>query len=828
MSLSTLPLRKGQQGFNFGFGKMRRFQFSKIRFFLLGFLWGELSLTSCSIQHQLDPGQVFLKGYTLQEVDSARDFSKSKIAKSVDNPSSNALDLRELRKSLKPGLNRKIGGVWPLRSQIYLLALKKPKSKVLQNAAKSFGEPPVLHDSTNVPINTAYLLRGIHAEGYLDASITSSTQKSPKGIQEIYKIDKGEPYKIGKWNHLILSEDPNFQRDFQKIMQQNSSTFPKEGAIFRASTLGNMRNKISQDYRNLGYFRFSTDFLEFEADSGRIPHTVDLTLKILKPEQAFYHKPYRYRHWKLYVGNTPPSSNEPNFLPVADTLPWLRYLNADEAVDQSLLISQIDQPNNPIFSEGQLRKTLANFARLGLFAPGNYTIVPNDSSGELDLLLVLKTLPKWQFRTEYEFSTNNISLFGLNGNISFTRRNALRIGDQLEFRANVGAESQQLTGSFAKSSGFNTLDLGLRATISVPGIVRPGWFSNWKLNGEERTLVSLIYQSQQRQDFDRNVLKTGLGVSGLVHGRTQYQIWPMELTYANTGFTSDALKKILEEGDPLLRANFVSYFSTGVRGSWIQDRIRESKRDYLGLNLESSGNFYALLKASSKSQNLNDTIWGLPYFRFLKLDIEWRKHLVGKGESLVATRALGSVGLPFGDQKTLPLEKRTFGGGTNSLRAWPIRGLGPGSLSNYANGRLIQFGEIRLEANLEWRFKVVGPLKAALFMDAGNIWTLNDTAYNGLGNFTGKRFINEIALNQGLGLRYDFGFFVMRVDFALKVRDPALAHGKRWVIGNWFDPDWKYDQWRFEVQGDQPSLNQNGVSPVYPLFSTVFGINYPF
>ncbi|NBV04075.1 MAG: hypothetical protein EBS08_00105 [Cytophagia bacterium] len=765
LSLSALPLRKGQQGFNFGFGKMRRFQFSKIRFILLGFLWGGLSFSSCSIQRQLDPGQVFLKGYTLQEVDSALAFSKSKIAKSAVNPSPNALNLRELRKSIKPEPNRKVWGVWPLRSQIYLWSLKKPKSKVLGKLAKRFGEAPVLHDSTNLLINTAYLLRAIHAEGYLDAFITSSTQKSPKGIQEIYKIHKGEPYQLGKWKQIILSEEPVFRDDLQRILQHNASTFPKEGAVFKASALGNMRNKISQDFRNLGYFRFSTDFLQFEADSGRVPHTLDLSLKILKPEQAFYHRPYRYRRWNLYVGNNPPSGNEPNFQPVADTLPWLRYLNTDETVDQRLLISQIDQPNNPFFNEAQLRKTLANFARLGLFAPGNYSIVPHDSTGELDLMLVLKTLPKWQFRTEYEFSTNNISLFGLNGNISFTRRNALRIGDQLEFRANVGAESQQLTGSFAKSSGFNTLELGLRATVSVPGIIRPGWFSHWKLNGEERTLVSLIYQSQQRQDFDRNVLKTGLGVSGLVHGRTQYQIWPMELTYANTGFTSDALKKILEEGDPLLRANFVSYFSTGIRGSW---------------------------------------------------------------ESLLASRALGSFGLPFGDQKTLPLEKRTFGGGTNSLRAWPIRGLGPGSLSNYANGRLIQFGEIRLEANLEWRFRVVGPLKAALFVDAGNIWTLNDTTYNGLGNFTSKRFINEIALNQGLGLRYDFGFFVMRVDFALKVRDPALAHGKRWVIGNWFDPDWRNDQWRYEVQGDQPSLNQNGVSPVYPLFSTVFGINYPF
>jgi hypothetical protein len=154
--------------------------------------------------------------------------------------------------------------------------------------------------------------------------------------------------------------------------------------------------------------------------------------------------------------------------------------------------------------------------------------------------------------------------------------------------------------------------------------------------------------------------------------------------------------------------------------------------------------------------------------------------------------------------------------------------LGPGSLSNYANGRLIQFGEIRLEANLEWRFRVAGPLKAALFLDAGNIWTLNDTAYNGLGNFTGKRFINEIALNQGLGLRYDFGFFVMRIDFALKARDPGLVHGKRWVIANWFDKTWRNETWINEINGEKPSSGQNGNFPSYPLFSTVFGINYPF
>ncbi|MFM9060173.1 MAG: BamA/TamA family outer membrane protein, partial [Bacteroidota bacterium] len=273
---------------------------------------------------------------------------------------------------------------------------------------------------------------------------------------------------------------------------------------------------------------------------------------------------------------------------------------------------------------------------------------------------------------------------------------------------------------------------------------------------------------------------------------------------------------------PLLRANFVSYFSSGLRATWLQDRIREPQRDYWRIILEGSGNMYSLLKASGAINPVGDTLFGLPYFRYLKADLEWRKHFLLGGSSLLAGRALVSAGLPFGDQSTLPLEKRTFGGGTNSLRAWPVRGLGPGALSNYANGRLIQFGEIRLESNWEWRFKVLGSLNGALFVDAGNIWTLNDTSYGGLGNFRLDRLLPQIAINQGAGLRYDFGFFVVRVDFALKVHDPALVEGERWVIRRWNDRPWKETEWRNRVM--QGPLS-NGT---YPLFSTVFGINYPF
>jgi hypothetical protein len=333
----------------------------------------------------------------------------------------------------------------------------------------------------------------------------------------------------------------------------------------------------------------------------------------------------------------------------------------------------------------------------------------------------------------------------------------------------------------------------------------------------------LQYQRQQRLDFDRNILKASLSFTGQVHRYTRYELVPLEFTYANTGSLSADLQKLLDQlNDPLLRANFVSYFSSGLRGSWLQDRIREPQRDYWRLVLEGSGNLYSLLKGVGAIDGGGDTLFGLPYFRYLKADAEWRRHYQLRGASVLACRALASVGLPFGDQSTLPLEKRTFGGGTNSLRAWPVRGLGPGSLSNYASGRLIQFGEVRLESNLEWRFKLLGSLQGALFVDAGNIWTLNDSSYGGLGNFSLERVASQLAINQGTGLRYDFGFFVLRVDFALKVRDPALVPEERWVLRRWTDREWKDNEWRNQV------LQGPIVKGAYPLFSTVFGINYPF
>lgn len=766
---------------------------------LLGFF---LLHSSCTVQKRLNEGEVWLREYQVKGV--------------------SPIQARAMEKSLKPVLNRRALGLFPWRTHAYLGLTEGQTTRFRNTLLTRFAETPVLSNEEGMNIKAEMLRKTLLDQGYLRATVRHQRKIGPRGAVETYFLEPGSAYVMGQFT--IQGSSPALIPLVESLQRNHPERFPRSGETYQASTLGQTRNWLAQQLRDQGYFRFSADFLEFIADSSRQTGVIDVVLQIRKPAQAYYHQPYRLQRWTLDIGRERMPLDSVGFTSFSGFPDqWLQYHNNYEPLDTFLVLSAIEFNPDLSYSETKLRNTLNRYARMGLFAPGNFELQVDDSSRNIGVRLQLQPLPKWLFNAQTEFSTNSIALFGINGNLSFTRRNALRLGDQLEIKATAGAESQQLTGSSSGGSGLNTLDLGLRTQLSVPGLFGPGRWSSWGLNGSERTLWALQYQRQQRLDFDRNVLKASLGFTGLVHRYTRYEIVPLEFTYANTGSLSADLQKLLDQlNDPLLRANFVSYFSSGLRASWLQDRIREPQRDYWRIVLEGSGNLYSLLKSSGAINPVGDTLFGLPYFRYLKADLEWRKHFALNGTSLLASRALISAGLPFGDQSTLPLEKRTFGGGTNSLRAWPVRGLGPGALSNYANGRLIQFGEIRLESNWEWRFKVLGSLNGALFVDAGNIWTLNDTSYGGLGNFQLDRLVSQIAVNQGAGLRYDFGFFVVRVDFALKVHDPALVQGERWVVRRWNNRNWKETEWRNLVMQGPIS------SGAYPLFSTVFGINYPF
>jgi len=780
---------------------MHNFRHSKI---IIAYLFGIglfAANTSCSTQRYLEDGQIFLRDYEIKGLDGPRN--------------------QELRSTLKPKPNKRILGI-PVQAHFYAYANHGKSNFLKKFLLKRFNDPPVLSDSLQLLQNTENLRLSLINTGYFQAKVSGFRKITNKGANEIYKIDRGAPYKIQ--NFSIQCESDTLRDAIFDLKADNPQRFPAKNQLYNSSSLNQNRAWLVQQLREQGFYRFGPTFVEYFLDSS-YEGKIDIQMVLKAPEIPSYHERYKIKDWQIEIAA--PNllgSNMNNFLEIYRPYPWLTILNKDERLDSGLLIRQFSYRNDLLFSENNLRYTLSKIARLDLFSPGVYEMSANDTLKEINIKLLLNPLPKWNWRAETEISTNSISLFGLNGALNLTRRNAIRLGDLLELKASIGAESQQLSGLSSGGSGLNTLDWGLRSQISIPGIFKPGAFQGLKLTGTERTQYFLNYQRQQRRDFDRNVFKAGLGISGLVHNNTRYEIFPFEITFANTGFLSSDLQQLINSlNDPFLKANFASYVTTGLRGSWSRDRLREKKSDYVRIFLESSGNAITLFNLLNYKNNLRDTLFKIAYFRFLKADVEYRKYLQFSKETTIATRFLGSFGLPLGNQGTLPLEKRAFAGGANSLRAWPVRGLGPGALGNYSTGSLIQFGEIRLEGNLEWRFKISGPLSGAVFVDAGNIWTLNDSSFSGLGNFEWNRFIGDLAINQGVGVRFDvLGFFVFRVDFAIKLRDPAFLPNNRWLIDKWLDQAWKSSLWRTQIQGEQPTTGS------YPLFSTVFGINFPF
>jgi len=779
-----------------------RFQIPKIGLGRLANLYVLLLLSSCSVQKQVPEGQIWLKENKVQGTDPKTTKTLAKIVRPVPNP-------------------KLLGVAW--QTQAYLLLSRGSQNKIKESLKRRIGSEPVYTDTMQQLQNAQNMRLSLANQGFFQAKVNTRQELGRRGAVVVYEVQSGSVYTFGPTT--ISGGSLELRASIDSLRAKFPNKFPVEGNPYQAALLGENRSWLVQQLREAGYFRFGPDFVEYLLDSTRQKSAIHVNLNIIRPKVASYHQVYRINKWAIDIGPATIYKNSKSpFLRTYTPYPWLTVTNEDEHVDSGLIVRQIKWGSDLIFSESKLRQTQSQMAKLGLFTPGTYEIQPDDDRRELDIRLKLNPLPKWTFRAETELSTNSIALFGLNGVLNFTRRNAVRLGDLLILRLDLGAESQQLTGSVAQGTGFNTMDIGVRSQLSIPGIIRPGWFQRFNLSGTERTQIALNYQRQKRQDFDRNVFKANTGFTGQIHSHTSYEIYPVEVTYANTGLLSQDLKNLLSQrNDPFLTANFASYLSTGLRAVWVRNRLRLSSKDYLRLVAEGTGNSVGLINFLTSNRSANDSLLGLRYFRYLKTDAEWRHYFPLGGEAVLATRVLGSFGLPLGNQATLPLEKRTFAGGTNSIRAWPVRGLGPGSISNYASGRLIQFGEIRLETNAEWRFKVLGPLHGAVFVDAGNIWTLSDTSSGGAGNFKWSGFLSQIAVSQGVGLRFDvLGFFVMRVDFALKLRDPALVPSERWVVRNWLNNTWKDSTWRQTVQTESPQSGK------YPLFSTVFGINFPF
>ena len=739
--------------------------------------------------------------------------------------------------------NRRFLGLVATRAWWDVRSRSEDRSQFSLFLARRFGESPNVFQQDYLDESLKNLRYYLADKGYFQSTLVVSKRSTgEKKIELIYRIELGERSTFGDFT--VGSAGDSIDPYLRYALTRPEHFKLKKGDPYDADQLDEQRTHLTTFLRNSGFYYVNKDMLFYRADTltsksitdtarNRQAPVVNITLKLRLPSNPELLRPYSID--QLTVRINPQAGTE--VTPIkCDSLQVERNIQIVDCHGQSLKPDEWKRYltlRPPIrFSEQDIRQLQQRMSDLRIFSYTNLRLEAVDSLRLVRLIWEGNLATRRQLRQETEVSSSSVSLLGLALSLSQTRRNLWRSAGIMEIKGNIGAESQQLAGNTpAPSTGnvFNTLEVGLGLALSLPRLSAPIRSLSTVNLIDPRSRLQFQYSRQVRPDFSREVLRSSAAWLWSNRVRERYELVPVEISLARTSGKSEYLDSLLQTlNDPFLKFSFTNYVNLASHISYTSDQLSAYGK-LTRANIEFAGNLLSqFLRILPSSNNQENFIFGnTPYFRYIRGDLEYRRYLSQKNKSVLASRIFLGLGLPLGNSNILPLEKRYFAGGTNSIRAWLARSVGPGSFAGYGL-RIDQFGECKLELNLEERFPLIGQLEGAVFIDAGNIWTLRDTTEgkSGLANFRLDEFYKEIAIGAGGGLRYDFDFFVIRLDLGVKLYDPAFVAGRRWVGARLSDSDWKQGDWTRELNGVQANTRQ--ISGRYPFTSLVVGINYPF
>ena len=420
-------------------------------------------------------------------------------------------------------------------------------------------------------------------------------------------------------------------------------------------------------------------------------------------------------------------------------------------------------------------------------------------SGEplLDCIIRLSPGKHQAFSVDLE-GTNSSGNIGAAENFTYQHKNLLRGGEYFTFNTRVARQNQ-----FVRSAEqeFNTLEHGTEASLVVPRFWVPFRIEKFRQRYNPKTNLALAYNYQRRPDYTRTIANARMGYNWQSSRHIRHSFYPLEFNLVNISKLDAEFEERIS--DTFLRYTYDDHLIVNMNYSYLMNQqTLGQNRDfwYLRFNFESAGNVLSLassLGGNDESKDYDEFL-GIRYAQYIKSDVDLRYHNHIDQYTSLVYRFFGGVGVPYGNLDVLPFEKRYFAGGANSIRAWPVRGLGPGSYSEEAYRFYNQTADLKLEFNMEYRFKLFWILEGALFLDVGNIWGIRESSSPEGGLFRIDRFAEQLAVGTGFGTRFDFNYFIFRFDMGLKVHDPSLPSGQRWIPLNrqW---EWKDVGFNFAI-----------------------------
>ncbi len=701
-------------------------------------------LASCSTTKVLGEGEYRLAKADVKVLND-KDFKESDLQSYIkQKPNSNFIF------GWHPGLN--------------VYNWQNGKGKGWDKFVQKIGVAPVVYDPDLVDESIKNIRNHLEYLGYYNSSVTSSIRVRRKKVYVQYGVTLGNRFTISDIRYH-LPDNEAFSADFRADIPHSGL---KVGDYLSESALETESVRAANVMRDKGFYNFNKNFFFFRADTLSSDGRAALDVSINE-----------------YTRNETENDavTQARFTIGEVTISYPNSLN----IRKKILYELNTVHSGDLYSDKNIRNTYSRFTSLKMFSSVNIGTTPADSN-RVDCHIQLIQSKLQGFKINLETSVNSTGLFGVSPQLSYYHKNIFHGGEwlNLSFMGNF---------QFNFKQKIRSTEFGVSSSLSFPKFIfLPYRF--FKGASIPRTDVSVSYNYQNRPEYKRNIISTSFGFTGNLKSRFFYQAYPLQLNIVHLSNMTESFRETLYD-DPYLFNAYQDHFDFGAGATFYyttnSDVNPKTDYSYVRLQTDIAGNvlsiFKPLMKKNSEGYGM---LWDTPYSQFVRAELTlghtWR---FGKEDrQALACRFVAGAGYAYGNSTVLPFEKHFYAGGANSLRGWQARCVGPGTSEKDDTFKIPnQTGDMKLEANLEYRFPLFWKFAFAVFADAGNVWAVARDSSDEE-RFSFANLGKSLAFNWGTGLRLDFDFLVLRLDWGLKLHDPAREDGSRWLTpGDWFKKD---------------------------------------
>lgn len=742
-----------------------------------------LTAASCNPTKYVPTGEMLLRRSELKVQDQ-------------DVPLPPTVEKGVLKPYIRQQPNKKIFGV---RFYLGLYNLSNlEKERWPHGWLRRIGEEPVIFDPGAAERSAGQLESYMHSKGFFNAGVTDSIRTMGKEAEVTYMIEPGRPYTIRDIKYELQD---TLLRNL--ILSDTVNCLIERGMLYDVDLLQRERQRLERFVRDIGFYTFSTENIYFRIDSALMSHQVVINY-VVTPRtttdsrgRPYYttHRMYRVRDVYVY----------PSFDPKLALTEGERYtMSFDTSYHKGIYF--IEPPGRSMVKHGVITQSLYvlpgtlfsvtnaeqteshlsdlknhRLVNISYIDPGS-PVGGGRDEGALDCIIQMTPMQRQSFSVELEGTHSGGNLGGAL-NLVYQNKSLFR-----------GAElfSMKLKGAYETLTedvkGFkNTEQYGIEASLRLPKFLSPfQGGENFIRKHDPGTVIQAGYNYQKLPVYARSVANISLGYSWSGNKFTRFNLNPLSFNVVKLHYVDPEFQAVIDERSYLA----FSYRDVTIMGGRFDfvfnNQVIKKSRDYWNIRLgfDAAGNLLNLGYKAVGAALQEDGSYHLfrqPFAQFLKGEADASYHFRINEQSSFVARFFAGVGWPYGNSEVMPFEEQYFGGGANDIRAWVVRSLGPGSYVLPEDSPVNQIADMKLVANAEYRFKLFWILEGALFVDAGNIWTVRQDDDSPGSQFMLKTFADEIAVGTGFGLRFDLKFLLLRTDLGLKLRDPQYTEGSKWI-----------------------------------------------